>query len=76
MVKEKGYNLSKDFSDFDYYSKRAFYDPELPYKKLRYYQKKALALFYLHPFRWKYLLKHITSIKGWRKMLIKIRRFI
>lgn len=74
MVKKKGYKLSDNFSDFNYYSKRAFQDPNLPYKKLRYYQKKAFLLFYLHPYRWGYILKHIISIKGWKKMLIKIRR--
>lgn len=76
MVKDKGYQLSTNFSDFDYYSKRAFQDPKLPYKKLRYYQKKALLLFYLHPNRWGYIIKHITSIKGWEKIYIKTRRFI
>ncbi len=76
VIKKEGYELSEDFSDFNYYSKRAFQDPKLPYKKLKYYQKKALILFYLHPYRWGYVLKHILSIKGWKKMLIKIRRFV
>lgn len=76
LVKKEGYSLSNNFSDFDYYSKRAFHDPSLPYEKLRYYQKKALLLFYLHPYRWSYILKHITSIKGWKKMVIKLGRFV
>lgn len=52
MVKKSGYELSKNFSDFDYYSKRAFNDPKLTFKKLKLMQKKALLMFYLHPNRW------------------------
>lgn len=76
MIKKEGYKLSCNFCDFDYYSKRAFNDPKLPYKKLRYYQKKALILFYLHPYRWKYVFRHLISIEGWKKMINKIKRFV
>ena len=72
----KNYKISDNFGDFDYYSGRAFEDRNLSFKKLKYLQKKALFLFYSHPKRFSYLLKHISSIKGIQKMLLKIKRFI
>lgn len=75
IVKSRGYKMKKNFSEYDYYSKRAFYDPKLPIKKLKYLQKKALFLFYIHPYRWSYVIKHITSLEGMKKMMLKISRF-
>ena len=74
-ITDRGYKLSDNFADFDYYSKRAFNDPNLPYKKLKKLQKKALFLFYTHPYRWKYIMKHFASMKGIKKMMLKIGRF-
>jgi radical SAM superfamily enzyme YgiQ (UPF0313 family) len=75
MVKKLNYKLSNDFSDYNYYSKRSFEDPHMPAKKLKYYQRKALLSFYLKPRRWRYLLRHFTSVHGFRKLLTKIGRF-
>jgi len=74
IVKEN-YTISKDFSDFDYYSKRAFYDKNLDINKLKKLQKIALLKFYTSPKRWKYTFKHVTSTKGIRKMMTKLKRF-
>jgi len=70
------YTLSTDFSQFDYYSTRAFEDENLTFKELKRYQLELLIRFYVHPKRWSYILKHFTSIKGLKKMVLKIRRFI
>ena len=70
------YTISENYADFNYYRKRAFEGDGLTYRKLRYYQKKALLLFYTHPKRWKYVIMHLVSIKGLMKLFSKIRRFI
>ncbi len=76
-VKENGYEMSDNFSDYNYYSQRAFKDPNGPsFKELQYLQKKALVTFYLHPYRWNYLFNHLTSIAGYRKMFNKVKRFL
>ena len=75
MMKDK-YKLSKDFSKFDYYSERAFEDPNISYKELKRYQKWLLFRFYTHPKRWRYIMKHLTSLKGMKKMWLKVKRFI
>ena len=73
---KKNYEVTNDFSDFDYYKNRAFKDPKLSLKKLKWFQKKLLFKFYLHSKRWPYIAKHLFSIKGWRTMYLKIMRFM
>lgn len=75
VKKDSRYTLSKDFSDFNYYKKRAFNGEGLTYNKLRYLQKKALFTFYTHPKRWRYVLTHLFSIKGLQKLFSKLKRF-
>ncbi|MBU0666232.1 MAG: B12-binding domain-containing radical SAM protein, partial [Nanoarchaeota archaeon] len=75
MIKDK-YKISDNFSDFDYYNKRAFEDPKLPYNKLKRYQRELLFRFYIHPKRWGYILKHLITLKGWKKMILKVKRFL
>jgi radical SAM superfamily enzyme YgiQ (UPF0313 family) len=75
FVKEN-YTISKNFSDFDYYSKRAFYDVNLDNDKLKRLRSIALFKFYTNPKHWRYTLKHVTSIKGTRKMIMKLKRFV
>jgi anaerobic magnesium-protoporphyrin IX monomethyl ester cyclase len=75
MVKNLNYRISGDYSDFNYYSRRAFEDPNLSNRVLNYYQKKALFGFYLRPRRWRYVLRHFTSPQGFKKLIIKVRRF-
>lgn len=74
-MKDK-YEISGNFSDFDYYSKRAFVDGNLPYWKLKRYQMELLFRFYSHPKRWHYIMNHLTSVNGWRKMILKVKRFL
>lgn len=69
------YPMSVNFADFDYYSQRAFEDPRLPYAKLKLLHVKALLWFYLHPYRWPYILRHLLSVAGWRKLIQKVRRY-
>lgn len=75
MVRELNYKISDDYSDFNYYSRRAFDDPNLPTGTLKHYQRKALFSFYLKPRRWGYIMMHFTSPAGVRKLLTKIGRF-
>ncbi|MBU2443282.1 MAG: B12-binding domain-containing radical SAM protein [Nanoarchaeota archaeon] len=72
---KKKYKISNDFSKFDYYNNRAFEDKNLSFEELKRYQRKLLFKFYIHPKRWFYIFKHITHIKGWKKMFLKLKRF-
>lgn len=69
------YKISTDFSKFDYYKERAFEDKDLPLKKLKRYQRILLIKFYIHPKRWRYIFNHFTSLKGMKKMWLKVKRF-
>ncbi|MBU0472490.1 MAG: B12-binding domain-containing radical SAM protein [Nanoarchaeota archaeon] len=73
---KKKYKVTKDFSNFDYYKNRAFEDPTLSLKKLKWLQKKLLIKFYTRPKRWGYIARHLFSLKGWRTMYLKIMRFM
>jgi anaerobic magnesium-protoporphyrin IX monomethyl ester cyclase len=71
---KKEYTTSDDPADFDYYSKRAF-EGGVPYGKLRKIQRGILMQFYLDPKRWRYILRHMTRISGWKRMVAKLGRF-
>jgi radical SAM superfamily enzyme YgiQ (UPF0313 family) len=75
MVKKRGMHISDDFSDFDYYSKRAFSGDNLVLSRLKAIQKKALFSFYMHPFRWGYIARHLISPNGVKRLMRKVRRF-
>jgi len=45
-------------------------------RRIKSLQWKALVLFYSHPWRLKYIIRHIFSWHGLRKLLHKVRRFI
>jgi radical SAM superfamily enzyme YgiQ (UPF0313 family) len=72
----KSYNLSANFSDFDYYKGGAVRRGDITAAGLKYLQIKALIVFYLHPKRIKYLVRHLFSLSGIRKLVRKLRRFI
>jgi anaerobic magnesium-protoporphyrin IX monomethyl ester cyclase len=63
-------------NNYDYYQNTVFKDPTVPFKRLKYLQKKLLFQFYTHPKRWSYIGKHISSPKGIKKMVLKIKRFM
>lgn len=73
---DKRYTLSSDFSKYNYYSKRAFYEPGVSSKKIKFYQIFYLLMFYSNPKRWLYLIRHFISFKGIMKLLRKILRSI
>jgi radical SAM superfamily enzyme YgiQ (UPF0313 family) len=77
MVKSSPqYIVSDDFGDFDYYRTTPIKAGGLPISRLKYLQKKALCIFYLHPRRIGYILRHLLTLKGIKKLLTKIKRFI
>ncbi len=73
---KKNYKITDDFSNFDYYKNRAFENPEISFKELKRLQKKLIIKFYTHPKRWGYIAKHLITINGWNKMILKLRRFM
>lgn len=69
MLKEKGWKIREDWELMDYYSRSVFISDTLGEKELRLYQRLALILFYLHPYRWKYLLNSfISPRRTWLKL--------
>jgi len=70
------YEVSDDFEDFDYYRHSSIKKGGLSLPRLRYLQMKALILFYVSPRRIGYILRHFLTIKGWKQLLTKVRRFI
>lgn len=75
MVTELGYKISDNYTDFNYYSRRAFEDPNIDTRTLKRFQRKALFSFYLRPRRWGYILRHFVSPGGIPKLVTKVRRF-
>lgn len=75
MVKsDKKYTLSPNFSKYNYYSKRAFSEPGVSEKRIKFYQIFYLLRFYANPKRWSYLTAHFKSFAGLKKLLRKILR--
>lgn len=74
FLKTQDISLSKDFGEFDYYSSRGFTD-KLSFDELKKLQRKAILYFYLHPRRWRYIFKHLASLRGTKKMLMKLGRY-
>lgn len=66
--------LSDDPADYNYYSRRAFRDSALSGAAVKRYQLEALLRFYVGPRRRRYLLSHLTSVGGLRKLRRKIAR--
>ncbi len=70
------YEVSENFEDFDYYRHSSIKRGGLSLSRLRYLQMKALVLFYGSPRRIGYIFRHFLTIKGWKQLLAKVRRFI
>ncbi|MHA1698147.1 MAG: B12-binding domain-containing radical SAM protein, partial [Promethearchaeota archaeon] len=75
MVRENGIQLSRDYSEYNYYSARP-YKSEINFFVLRNMQRIAFIKFYLHPNRLKYLLNSFTSASALRKTCLKLKRLI
>ncbi len=58
----------------DYYSRYSIRGGIHPWR-IKYLQFKALFFFYLHPLRFRYIINHIFTLQGYRKIRNKIRRF-
>jgi len=79
FMQSNNYYISSNYTDFDYYSKKSFYPQyikELSAKELKKIQRWFLFRFYADPRHLIYLIKHISSPKGLKKMFIKLRRFV
>ncbi len=70
-LKKQGIYLSDNYMDYDYYNSQPF-QHDIPLYELRKIQKKALYRFY-----WghkQYILTHLHSVKGVKKLLNKMGR--
>lgn len=75
MQEDGRYTVSNNFDDFDYYNHLAYAGGIFTEHELACIQKRALILFYIHPYRWKYVYKQILSWSGMVKLYHKIKRF-
>ncbi|MBI5144896.1 MAG: radical SAM protein [Candidatus Omnitrophica bacterium] len=74
VIKDARYTIKNDSSALNYYSHYAI-EGGIEESRIKFLQLKALILFYTHPRRLGYILRHALSIKGMSKLLNKIRRF-
>ncbi len=70
------YKISQDFAKYNYYAHRVFESKNLSSRRVKYFQFQALLKFYLHPWRWGYISKHLVSFAGFKKLLRKVKRSI
>jgi radical SAM superfamily enzyme YgiQ (UPF0313 family) len=73
-TRESGYEIRDDYREMDYYNKSSF-NHHLNSNILSFLQKIAFFKFYLHPRRWRMVFSSFSSIEGFRKMILKLRRF-
>jgi radical SAM superfamily enzyme YgiQ (UPF0313 family) len=76
FVKDHGWSLPNDFNMFDYYQVKRpkMSKSEISIEKLKIYKKFANFYFYLHPNRIFTTMHSILSIKGFKKLFLKLRR--
>ena len=71
----KGYQMSQDYTDYDYYSRQPF-THELHRSELRMIQRLGYAAFYGHPYRWQSLGRIAASPAGVRSLGRKVLRIL
>lgn len=74
MVAE-GYELSLDYTDYDYYARQPFSHEIGPFE-LRSIQRLGYAAFYAHPHRWRSTLRVLGSPAGRRSLGRKLLRLL
>lgn len=73
ILDDKKYKMDNDYWNFNYYSKYSV-KGGIGGVQIKLLQLKAFILFYLHPFRIKYIIRHLFSLKGLKKLLTKVLR--
>jgi radical SAM superfamily enzyme YgiQ (UPF0313 family) len=71
----EGYELSSDFTEYDYYARQPF-SHELSPIELRTLQRLGYAWFYGHPFRWRGTARVLRSPTGRRSLGRKLLRIL
>ena len=72
---EDGYQLSTDYTDYDYYARQPF-EGGVPRWELRMVQRLAYLGFYGHPYRWPSLARTAGSTAGMRSLGRKLLRIL
>lgn len=72
---EKGYDLSSDYTDYDYYARQPF-THEIDRRELRMIQRWAYLRFYSHPWRWKSVARTASTFQGAKSMGRKLLRIV
>jgi radical SAM superfamily enzyme YgiQ (UPF0313 family) len=72
---EEGYQLSTDFTDYDYYARQPF-EGEVSRRELRMIQRWAYLRFYAHPQRWRSVARAASTTSGMRSLGRKLLRIV
>lgn len=72
---EDGYDMSQDYTDYDYYSKQPF-KGEISRLELRMIQRYAYLRFYAHPARWTSVMRNMSTVQGARSLGRKLLRIV
>jgi anaerobic magnesium-protoporphyrin IX monomethyl ester cyclase len=76
-LKEKCNLSTIDFNAINYYSRASInLTNGISKKGIKFLQLYALSSFYIHPKHIKYILKHLSSVKGVRKLIMKVDRVL
>jgi anaerobic magnesium-protoporphyrin IX monomethyl ester cyclase len=73
LLNDNEYKINDSYETANYYSRYSI-KGGISRKRIKFLQLKAFLFFYLHPFRFKYIIKHLFSPRGVRKLINKIRR--
>ena len=72
---DAGYQMSTDFTDYDYYAKQPF-EGKISRAELRMIQRWAYLRFYGHPQRWRSVARTASSASGLRSLGRKLLRIV
>jgi len=73
ILNNNKYRIDPRYEDFDYYSQYSI-KGGISHNRIKFLRLKAFLFFYLHPFRLKYIMKYLFSIRGFKRLLNKITR--
>jgi radical SAM superfamily enzyme YgiQ (UPF0313 family) len=74
ILNNNKYQIDPHYEDFNYYSQYSIIKGGISHNRIKFLQLKAFLFFYLHPFRLKYVMKHMFSIRGRKSLSNKITR--
>ncbi|MCX5701511.1 MAG: radical SAM protein [Candidatus Omnitrophica bacterium] len=75
LLKDNKYKMDNNYGNLNYYSQYSL-KGGIGKARIKILQLKAFILFYLHPLRINYIIRHLFSLKGLKKLLTKVLRCV